>query len=513
MLKHSLAIAYRLVVLVSTAGLLGTTACSKEKVLDNHSPTAPLDPATPSTVTVPRPATIASTAELTIVVSTTEITTPSATTSATPTPTRRATPTPQAPPTLAAAMRLADAEAEVLSWIDGHHQPRIERSFYVTEAEAYDAKPDSLPHHWFTPSEINPPKNAFPDPESQRLLVVVEVSNQGIDIFHQAGQHAGQTPSSGNQELVWPGGACIPVPAARRQRVIAIFEAETGHYIGGGPITPYHGIDEALDRLFLSARSSVEGLALLSTPRATSTRKPTASSQQSDTGSRPLPALPKDADPPRELALGEIPSGLEEVVREYPLLLGSRWVYQVTSHHNNLRWKRWTFTSTIEAAWQVAPDVMMIRERREASAKGRDPLPWTVNEDGYQFVFPNGIAGELETATLAQAREDLQSTPIAYNSREYNWPRLTIRDVLKIPIQTPERLDYWREIQSKSAISGPSGSFEDCVIVRDIINAGNSSAAWLCSGVGYVRFEYPGCSAMYGSHIVMELIDYSIPER
>jgi hypothetical protein len=72
-------------------------------------------------------------------------------------------------------------------------------------------------------------------------------------------------------------------------------------------------------------------------------------------------------------------------------------------------------------------------------------------------------------------------------------------------------VDYWREMQREEPMSSPAGSFASCYLVRDVLNAGNSSAAWLCPGVGFVRHEYPACSTMFGGHTTMELIRYAIP--
>jgi hypothetical protein len=401
-------------------------------------------------------------------------------------------------------MRLEDASKEVLSWLDPRRAPRIEREFFVTERDVMEVNPAAGMYDWFAPDEIGSLDAPFPDAGSQRLLVVVVASSQGMDIYHMAGQHAGQFPSSSNRDLEWPGGTCFPVPSTRRQRLLAIFDAASGSLVGAGPVSDPDQ-DRELSQLAKSGQSQLVGATPL--PRSS----PTAVSPRASTGSAtqpPLPDLPRDASAPKPLARGEVPAALLDLVREYPLVHGAQWVYRRADHSNNVRSSHGVITNTIDAAWQIAPDVMIVREQRVGSA-GIERR-WYNRPSRFWFVFPEGIVGDLQGATLDAAREALRE-PASPTSTASPRPEISIREALPIPPRLTERVDYGREIQREEAMNAPAGTFPSCHLIRDILNAGNSSASWLCRGVGYVRHEYPGCSTMYGSHMTLELIRYTLP--
>jgi hypothetical protein len=433
---------------------------------------------------------------------------PSATPAATATRTATTKPsaTPSATPTYsltpAAVMSLADAERQVLGWLDPTRARRIDASYYVTEGEVRAVAPAGGVYDWFVPDEIAAYDTPFPVADSPRLLVVVLASSQGMDVLHQAGQHAGQNPSSSNADRRWPGATCFPVPASRRQQVMAMFDATTGHEVGASPIFSEER-QRQLVRLARAGRKRLAGGTPLASATPTETEIPPA--VPSDV---PLPTFAPDAATPRPLARGEVPESLVAAVREYPLVNGAQWVYRMVSHRDNIHWARHVLTSTIDAAWQIAPDAMLVRERQEVSAGGE--LPWYNGSSRYWYVFPEGVAGGLNGAAIPKARAALATvTPAAM--AQGGWPKIAVGEALRFPLRAPERLDYTREMEREEPMRGPAGSFPACFVVRDVLGGGNSSAGWLCRGVGYVRFEYPGCSTMYGAHTTMELLRYTIP--
>jgi hypothetical protein len=414
-------------------------------------------------------------------------------------------------------MRLEDAKSEVLSWLDPMRSPRIEEAFYLTEAEAQRVTPDEGYYYFFVPDEVTYYETPFPSAESQRLLAVIVASSQGMDILHQAGEHAGQTASSSNVEREWPGATCFPVPASRRQRVVAMFDAATGKQIGAGPVFSRESYAKIMG-LAAVGRTQLAEATPLSIPTSTepSTDTPPQSISTSTglgAGTAPpadpsLPTQPAGAGTPRPLARGEVPSALLDVVRDYPLVNGSQWVYRMVSHGNNVRWSRQTVTRTIDAAWMLSPEVMLLRQRQQAS--GGAQLPWYNEPTQYLYVFPEGISGNINGMSIESARAAL-ATMAPPTKEPDGWPKLPIGDAIRFPLRAPERVDYTREMERQEPIAVAAGTFPSCFVVRDILNAGNSSAKWLCRDVGFVREEYPGCSTMHGGHTTLELLRYSIP--
>jgi hypothetical protein len=399
-------------------------------------------------------------------------------------------------------MPLADAEQVVLSWLDPTRAPRVDQSFYVTEGDVYAVAPNEGVYGWFVPDEIANYPTPFPAAKSPRLLAVVMASSQGMDVLHQAGQHPGQRPSSSNADREWPGGTCFPVPSSRRQQIMAMFDATTGQQVGASPVFSQQRYDALIELSGVGREQLADATPLASRTPAMTELPPTGPIDIS------LPTLPAGAASPQPLGAGEVPAALVDAVREYPLVRGAQWVYAMVGHLDNIHWTRHTVTSTIDAAWQIAPDAMLVRERREVSAGGE--LPWYGAPAKYWYVFPEGVAGGLGGAAVPTARAAL-ATVISPATEQGGRPKIVLGEVIRIPLRAPDRSDYRREIEREEPIAGPAGRFPSCFVVREPLNAGNSSAGWLCRGVGYVRFEYPGCTTMAGSHTTMELQRYSIP--
>jgi hypothetical protein len=403
------------------------------------------------------------------------------------------TPSPTYALTPVAVMRLHDAKAQVMGWLDRRRAPRIEHAYYVQEGDLSELRPDWGPYNWFAPFEsgLDAPD---PIPSSPRLLAVIEASTQGLDLLHQAGQHAGQRPSSSNADVTWPDW-CSPVPSTRRQSVVAMFDATTGELVGAGPVTAQ--LRPALDDLARLGRRALPGATPLALPKATAT--PIARDSTMGT----MPSLPCDAGELRPLAIGEVPPGLIDAVRQYPLINGARWVYSVTGESDGVHWWRRVYTETVSAAWALGADAMLVEVTVPSGADGPGQSPFT-------FVFPEGVVDDLNGHSIAQARAALRQTAPP-TTQAHEWPKTPIRGAIRLPLREPERVDYWREMERVDRIAVPAGAYPACYLVRDVFNAGNSDAGWLCPGVGYARRDIPMCSSMYGSYEVDELVRYYIP--
>jgi hypothetical protein len=213
-----------------------------------------------------------------------------------------------------------------------------------------------------------------------------------------------------------------------------------------------------------------------------------------------IPPLPADAGRPRPLAIGEVPAGLIEAVRQYPLVNGARWVYRGSIESNGVHWSTSVYTETVSAAWALGAEAMLVEA----------PARTGIDTSDFMFVFPEGVVQDLNGHSISEARAALRETAPP-TSQAHEWPELPIRGAIRLPLRAPERVDRWREMERANRISVPAGTFATCYLVRDGVNAGNSDAAWLCSGVGYARRDLPACSTMYGRYAVDELLRYEIP--
>ena len=135
------------------------------------------------------------------------------------------------------------AERDVLGWLSAQRSPRIDRSFVVRGTDFIDVWADAPGYG----SELllfrDPRGGSAMNGSSDRLglddgpVIVVEASSNGMDVEH---------PWYANSGRWW---ICVPVPASRRQRIVAFVHGETGALIGAAPLLPAADFPVALEAL------------------------------------------------------------------------------------------------------------------------------------------------------------------------------------------------------------------------------------------------------------------------
>jgi hypothetical protein len=412
-------------------------------------------------------------------------------------------------PSPAAVMRLEDAERATLLRLDPERDRRIELSFYVTEGELQAAAPGSGPDNWLGP-EAGTAEPHFPEQGSGRVLAFVVASTHGMDIRAQF-----DNTNRGTE----PDDPCIPVPSRQRQQIVEVWDMLSGTSLGAWDAM---SVPPTVKDLAKRGRRHIALPSLATrTPMPTTTEEalqPTASPELT-------PPVPADAVA-IPLGLGEVPAALVDVARDWPAAVGSRWVYRVGSTGYGwpdltTAWSSGRITETVDAAWQIAPDVMVSRINRQVTIAG--PPDWTPRErdtanlesDGFwegnrfRYTFRNGLVADLKALSLAEARavlgEVTQPTPQA---EDYY---AALGGFLRLPIRPPEALAADVLVRQDSAQDTAVGRFDDCYAVRKLVSLAGADYVRLCRGVGVVRRDGFNCKSMYGGSSVQELIDYSLP--
>jgi hypothetical protein len=179
-------------------------------------------------------------------------------------------------------------------------------------------------------------------------------------------------------------------------------------------------------------------------------------------------------------------------------------------------WWHRDFTVTVGAAWQVAPDAMVVRVRDDgASGTGPREAPYDEPGDYGLLVLPNGIFSELSPESLGELRAYL-ATPMPPPEDTAAWRAFAQKrlELLRLPLQVWTKLDLGNVngLEREDRVTVPAGSFPHCFESRSVVSAHSSWAEWTCRGVGLVRRDMPRCSTFYGGHDADELLDYSVPE-
>jgi hypothetical protein len=383
-------------------------------------------------------------------------------------------------------MRLEDAKREVLSWLDPEGSPRVDAAYYMTESRMRDVGLDDedafvRAFNYWLPADATP----FPDGGAPRLLVVVTAS-QRVEEWEYTDQHRAEGPISG------------------RTRIVAVFDATTGEKLTAATFGP----DTAtkLARLTASGRSQLRDVTPLAMSTATTgTPRP----RRTDT----FPRLPSDATTLRPLAAGEVPAALADAVRAVPYVNGARWEYRFPRSFwvvGDVRWTRHVITRTIDAAWQIAPDAMLVRQRQQISKGGH--LDGDHPPTKYWFVFPEGIVGDLGQASVAEARGTLAAPKATWEPGTR--PKVEINEVLRLPLRAPDIwANWWFAVQGRGSVAVRAGNFASCFSVegRTEGGAGDGSVGWLCPGVGHALYMVMHRGPSYGQTDTMELREYSIP--
>jgi hypothetical protein len=448
----------------------------------------------------------------------------------TPTQTPTSTPVPtESAGDLMTAVPLALAEEQVLALLDPERAPRVERSYYVREADLVamtTAVRDKLERDtallW---SEGRlPPSALAPDPfwgvDSGRQLIVVEATTGGMDVLIPRGNPP-VMQSDDRPNL------CLPVPSNQRQRLVWAFDAANGDAVRSALVRG------PSDQVALDQIAALGGGQVPQVPVPTVDRRPTYAPQTlaPDTATRVAQdeALQhSELVPPanatwlgEQLADGQVPAPLLETVQYWPLVAGSRWVYDAVSQENGTVWTHSTVTETVDAAWRAGDDGMIVRLRRldgpvqaQAYESGRQldstSMFWRfvsgTKDQVLLYVFPGGVVQYTSIRDLDAARKAVQQRtgPTLDPARGMNL------NFIRIPPPNDETAGS-EKVAASDTLVARAGQFEGCTILSYWLNAGNMEANWLCPGVGVVRREMPRCGNSGGGFVVHDLLRHEVP--
>jgi hypothetical protein len=387
-----------------------------------------------------------------------------------------------------------DVAAQMVRNIPAVLQPRVERAFLVRESAVRAADPDGQAR-WLLGGSVDPDEPpSFPAEGSDRLIGIALVSNRGIDM---RGPGAPLEGLADNSSVTSPN-VCVPVPATRRQAEVAVFDAETGNFLGGSMIALPAELGLIDDLAAVRLRHVPPARA-----RSAAYESPTPPPPQ------PTPWLPQPLAPDATavpLGYGEVPAALAANLTDWPAAVGSSWTYdvrEVDADIYSVRWYAGRLTETVDAAWMLAPDVMLSRIHHTGTS--HEAIGYEqADAYSYRYTFANGIVGDMGTADLAAARRIL-----ADGSRTADPP---IAGFLRLPLQPPDaNLGYGAGLVGASVEDTALGRLRDCYIVERVGNAGAGHNFRLCRGIGTVRRDMPYCWSQHGSFELNRLVAYRLP--
>lgn len=408
-----------------------------------------------------------------------------------------ATPGPTAPlatpdEPVSVALDLETARREVQSWLDPQHDPVVEQSFYVWRPDLYDAWPSDFPDDWGPEyagrksfvdfvAGLSPPQ--IPLERKPGVLAVVLASTLGL----------GGSETDGFRDM-----SCAPVGANDREHVLGVFDAESGWLVAASP-------DAHPDLLNALARTASRTVQVVLPTWMPPTPYPWSGppvAMAPTTDPTPRPTFPPDADAPIALATGQVPVALSQASTSIPLVPGAWWAYDVTTRWGGVSWNSGIVTHTIDAAWRVADDAMLVHTRTDAAYRHLSPLPglpigqsW--DNLTWRYLTPHGEL--LHGSSLAEMRGTDQPE---------RGPEL-----LRMRLPLGESLQWLRRLEPVAEeFAVPAGEFDGCVTMAETMSAATQVERVFCPGVGDVRVLTPFCGGEYGGYSYVQLRDFRVPQ-
>lgn len=415
--------------------------------------------------------------------------TPSPSPTPTPHPTRTPAPTATTLPTvdpavpLPVAMTLDEARAEVWSWLDPAHAPRIVSVDYVAGAAVAPDEFISGERFVF---------DYFGGMQDVRLLaenrmpptvvrVVAECAPLDAPLLTQMVDFRG-------------GGPGYDTP----RRLVVLFDATTGARLGAMAADGHKNV---------IVDSALAAPTVAITYRATRI-PPTATVERLSPIPTPMPTwtqviVPTPVGP--TVRADSVPPALREALTDYPLLPGNAWTWESTSFEGGVKWSRSRMTETVTGAWQIDDVRVAVRTRVERRLE-------------FGSTYPNANfsskSDEWRTVTSAGA---VYGYPVASGMAAGDHPFITITDRevrrLRLPLEAlafPHADFYWSWPEAitttRIAVTTPAGRFEDCGAFEVIGGNSWASVRAICPGIGYVETD---SWSQYGT-TVTRLVAYRV---
>lgn len=356
----------------------------------------------------------------------------------------------------------AQAEREVLAWLDPSRTPRIEWSAVVSREAFVSA---GLPYQFERERMGNLMGDLFDWPNA---LILVAASTQGLRSQWPRPPEYEESPN------LAPPDACNPVDDNQRETQVAVFDPQSGHVIVANVIEPEDKAVEAAWRRLPRLRTT-----LVNHPAA----KPTPARRGSE-GNVDSP-VPTPTEPAAGLRLtrANLPKALRTAFHSYPLRPGSSWTWRVTNREEGVRWSVDVITETVEATWRLSDDQakvrMLVEQQRISPTDGGHSMPATSTRVIYRDVGPNWVSAKPGLAA------DETPSPIS-------------EQVIIEPLYDHFNLDstnhsYPWAIAEGITVTTRAGTFANCTRFIVIASASGGTYRWFCPGIGYVRDYYSQC--------------------
>ncbi|MFN8424232.1 MAG: hypothetical protein U0470_12935 [Anaerolineae bacterium] len=332
-------------------------------------------------------------------------TTPTLSTTSTTSP-PTATPTPAA---RVVAITVAEVRATVWAGIVAAPEPRIEGAIVVDRERLVKGWPVAAtflqrdPSAWKHPDDppllqyergtrLMQPRDSWMLPAAAAASFNLPPTNVETLIFVRGSVGRQSYQLTGSER----GGRGASSPPGARDNFEVFFDASTGKEVYADGYAPS------------AAASLLEAFAYATTP-ALATRTPNPSASPTPGGCRSsaearsgelgnetveLSAPPPDATDTVRLAPGQVPSPLVGIATALGLVPGARRRYRSTSTRRPSDWSGNTATELNDAAWRIAPDVMLVRTTwtvnvRQTGCAGNLPKAGV----DWRYVFPHAVVG------------------------------------------------------------------------------------------------------------------------
>lgn len=400
-----------------------------------------------------------------------------------PWPTKTPLPTIDASAPLPVAMTLDQARAEVLSWLDPAHAPRIVSADYIPAAAVATGR---------TVSGAERIDDLFSGFLDDQVVVTSPTMVRVIASYTRPDAPLLELPL-GFFSNGWPFSGMAP------SRLLALFDASTGARLSALPLDTYATTDLGASALAAPTAAITVTVAMpLPTPAR---RRPTAAPPSSPTPAPTPIGMSVTAD--------NVPPAMRSVLAAYPLLPGSSWTWETITWEGGVRWERSRMTETVLGAWRLDETRLAVRSRVERGQTARPPAAgdselepereeWrTITADG--AVYPYSVTPQNEgdhyiasVAAKDAPRFGLPVESLHYPNQRFDW-------------SFPQAITTTR-----IAVTTPAGQFQGCGVFEVMGGASFASLRAICPGVGYVETDtWYGGSNGFGLSVT-RLVQYHV---
>lgn len=400
-----------------------------------------------------------------------------------PWPTKTPLPTIDASAPLPVAMTLDQARAEVLSWLDPAHTPRIVSADYIPAAALATGR---------TVSGAKRIDDLFSGFLDDQVVVTSPTMVRVIASYTRPDAPLLELPL-GFFSNGWPFSGMAP------SRLLALFDASTGARLSALPLDTYATTDLGASALAAPTAAITVTVAMpLPTPaRQGPTWAPTSPPTPAPTPIGP----PVDAD--------NVPPAMRSVLTAYPLLPGSTWTWETTDWVGGVRLERSWTTETVLGAWRLDDTRLAVRtrvERRQTYRPAASSTELVLEQEGWRTVTADGVVAPYSSKPKESTSLDYLAQGTATDAPRLGLPIESLHSSKgHLEWSFPEAITTTR-----IAVTTPAGQFEGCGVFEVMGGASFASLRAICPGVGYVETDtWYGGSLGFGLSVT-QLVRYHV---